>query len=730
MTLSIWRFAHLALALISSLFLLILSVTGVILAVDAVQEKYLPYRVKNFEEITLAQSIPALRDAYTEILQVTVDHNDFVAIEALDEEGNNIHAYIDPLTGEKLGNIIPKSPFIQWTTALHRSLFLKETGRLIVGIVSFLLLLITISGILLVIKRQQGILHFFDKIKKDSFAPFYHVLSGRWLLIPVLMIALTGTIIFLVRLDFFKSENIEIPHKISSSEHLTKELKDIAFFRNTKLTDVEKIEFPFIPDDPTEPFIITLKDRIVSINQINGDILHETKLPYAAVLEKINIDLHSGRTNSIWAIILGIASLNILLFIYTGFAITLKRCRTKIRNKYSSQNAEIVILVGSENGSTISFANKIHQQLLAKGHRSFLTMMNQYVSFPKVRNIFILTSTYGLGDAPSNADKFISLLEKYPQQGKVGFSVVGFGSTAYHDYCAFAQTADKIVEQQPWAVRITNLFTVNDKSSKEFVEWVRHLNHKLSLGLSTSPAAYNPHISGLKKFTVVEKTQATETNPTFKVLLKSRQNFISGDLLAIYPADDHRERLYSIGRKGNYIQLVVKLFPNGLGSGFLHSLTKGQTILGRIMPNPSFHFPKNANQVALIANGTGIAPFLGMISDNTSHIPLRLYAGFRHDNELVQEYRQFAAAEIERQHLSEIHFAFSREQDKQYVMDLIRRDAKYFADLLHNEGKIMICGSLQMQKDVEKVLDQISQSYNNESLSTYKSKKQILTDCY
>jgi sulfite reductase (NADPH) flavoprotein alpha-component len=39
MTLSIWRYAHLALALISSVFLLILSVTGVILAVGAVNEK-------------------------------------------------------------------------------------------------------------------------------------------------------------------------------------------------------------------------------------------------------------------------------------------------------------------------------------------------------------------------------------------------------------------------------------------------------------------------------------------------------------------------------------------------------------------------------------------------------------------------------------------------------------------------------------------------------------------
>src|SRR5690606_19302402 len=136
-------------------------------------------------------------------------------------------------------------------------------------------------------------------------------------------------------------------------------------------------------------------------------------------------------------------------FISTVFAITLKRCRTIIRNKYLSQNAVDIILAWSEIGSTICFAYKIHQQQLAKVHRSFLTMLYQSVSFLKYRNIFILTSTYGLGDAPSNADKFISLLEKYPQQGKVGFSVVGFGSTAYHDYCAFAQTADKIVEQQP-----------------------------------------------------------------------------------------------------------------------------------------------------------------------------------------------------------------------------------------------------------------------------------------
>ena len=142
MTLSIWRYAHLALAILSSAFLLILSVTGVILAYDAIDEKMPSYRVENFENINLAQVLPALSEHYFEVIDVKVDHNDFVMIDAMDEDGNAFQAYIDPLTGKQLGEIKPKSSFIQWTTALHRSLFLKETGRAIVGVVSFLLFLI------------------------------------------------------------------------------------------------------------------------------------------------------------------------------------------------------------------------------------------------------------------------------------------------------------------------------------------------------------------------------------------------------------------------------------------------------------------------------------------------------------------------------------------------------------------------------------------------------------
>src|SRR5690606_14714296 len=134
---------------------------------------------------------------------------------------------------------------------------------------------------------------------------------------------------------------------------------DFPVFRETRLTDVEKIEFPFIPDDPEEWYVLKLKDRELSVNQITGEIAEETRYPYSLLLEKLSLDLHTGRTNAIWAIILGLASLNILFFIYTGFAITFRRTGTKVKNNFNASTAEYVILIGTENGSTLSFAHKI-----------------------------------------------------------------------------------------------------------------------------------------------------------------------------------------------------------------------------------------------------------------------------------------------------------------------------------------------------------------------------------
>ncbi|MEW7399933.1 PepSY domain-containing protein [Elizabethkingia anophelis] len=731
MTLSIWRYAHLTLAILTFSFLIVASSTGVILAYDAAQEKVQPYRVDDFSELNLAQSLPELRKVFPEITEITVDHNQFVTLEGFDQEGKEVKAYINPKTGKILGKPIEKSEFINWVTSLHRSLFLKETGRFAVGIISFLLMLISISGLILIIKRQQGVKHFFDKIKKDFFSQYFHVVSGRLLLIPVLVIAITGTYLFMIRFEFIpkgKNENVVIKKNNDESE---KKIAEFPIFKETKFNNVKKIEFPFIEDEPEEYFVLKLKDREISVNQINGNIVKEEKYPLTTIYDNLSLSLHTGRGSVTWAIILGLASLNILMFIYSGFVITFKRTRNKIRNKHKAEDAEIVILVGSENGSTLGFASHIHSQFNSAGKKSFLTELNHYKVFPKAQHILVFTSTYGLGDAPTNAKHFKNLLPKFPQNQKVKYSVVGFGSKAYDDFCGYAIEIDQLLGEQNWAEPQLALHTVNDRSTTEFAEWAKQWSYETMIPLASAPSLYNQKTPPLKPMKVVGKSEIVEEVTTFKILLKPGHtlSFKSGDLLAIYPDNDHKERFYSIGKVDGAIQLVVKLYENGLGSGFLYKLKEGQEIKARIVKNSEFHLPKKANKVAMISNGTGIAPFLGMIEENSKETEAHLYCGFRRSSKLTKSYEDFAAENIQKGKLTKLNLAYSREEQSQYVMDLVKRDAIFFIDLLTQGGYIMICGALKMQHDLEDLLRDLC-TQQNKNYEDYKANGQILTDCY
>ena len=63
-------------------------------------------------------------------------------------------------------------------------------------------------------------------------------------------------------------------------------------------------------------------------------------------------------------------------------------------------------------------------------------------------------------------------------------------------------------------------------------------------------------------------------------------------------------------------------------------------------------------------------------------------------------------------------------------MDLIQNDRDFFVNLLEEGGVIMICGALQMQLEVEKVLDEVVFVDSLKKCNDYKRKGQIVTECY
>ena len=710
-----WRYAHLALAIIASVFLIVASATGAILAIDAINEKLPPHKAENFDEIRLSETLSALKKTYPELVELTVDANQFVILQGFDNSGNEVNGIVNPLTGEILGEPRKKSEFIQWVTSLHRSLFLHDTGRILVGISAFLLLMIATSGLALLVS-QRGWKVFFKPIRNDNFFPFAHASISRFLLVPIILISGTGAHLTLDRFEVFAAQKTAhqavnpIPTKIRPWESF-----DI--FKSTLLKDVRKIEFPFT-DEPDEYFTVALSDREILIHQQSGEVLGTKREPASKIWQALSFELHTGSIGMVWAGILALCSIGILFFIYSGFAITLKRQRGSSKGA-KAQEAQIVILAGSQTGATHHFAHAIFQQLAGAGHRVYLGSPDDYQTFYKATHLILLTSTYGLGDAPINAGKFLKQLEKHAQNQSLAVSVVGFGSQSYPDFCGFAKKAYKALIQQSWAQMVLPLHTVNEQSVTEFTQWAAAWSQKTGMMLDTAPAVYRGRRIRTTRFTVVEKI---EDDRSFCLVIKpaGTENFTSGDLLAIYPQPQIR-RLYSIGKIGRNIQLIVRNHPGGIGSGFLHRLEPGDVFEAKILPNPDFHLRENLPTV-MVANGTGIAPFLGMATQGRGS---RIYGGFRTAGLLTDFYQKFVS-----QYDAGLKLAFSREGSRLHVTDLVWRDAVFFAAHLKNGGVVMICGSLTMQRDVEDALNAISLKYNKVSLDNYRAAGQILTDCY
>ena len=296
MTISIWRLSHLTLAISSAFFIIIASLTGVILAFESISNKLEPFAVINLKNISISQTLSVLEEKYDDVIQLEIDENNFVSLTIVNKNGSNEIFYVNPKTGEKVGEIIKRKKIYEFATNLHRSLFLKSTGRFLIGLASFLLSLIAITGIILITKRQGGINKFFSKVVKENFNQYYHVVIGKYALIPIVIISLTGVYLSLDRFSL-------LPRDTNLHEN-TSNLKntDLDVFMTTKLDKVKKIEFPF-STDKEDYFLVNLKDKEIAIDQFKKNTISEKKQSISKLGFYYSSLLHTGDGSFLWSII-------------------------------------------------------------------------------------------------------------------------------------------------------------------------------------------------------------------------------------------------------------------------------------------------------------------------------------------------------------------------------------------------------------------------------------------
>lgn len=731
MTLSISRYSHLTLAVTSALFLLMASLSGIILSFEPIVQSVQPFGLGTLEKVTLGQTLSSLESTYDEVLSLEVDADDFVSAAVLTQAGTFEHIYINPLSGEKIGVLQESAPLFTFARNLHRSLFLKSIGRFFVGFVSLLLLLIAFTGLLLLIKRQGGIRRLFSRIEKDTFTLRYHVLLSRWFFIPILVVAATGVFLSAENFSLLPSQSLEHTEaevanggdvSTLSSKHLN--------FDKLPLADVRKVTFPFSKASD-DYFEIALKDRELWVDQYSQIIRSEVNYPWVLMASRMSYILHTGQGSIAWSLVLMLTSFALLFFMYSGFAMTFKRRanRVKAPTVFTTDEAEFIILVGSETGSTYPFATALFNALLASKKKVIIAQLNEYTTYQKAEHLIVLTATYGKGDAPTNARQFEEKLQAINPLTQLNYAVVGFGSLNYPDYCQYAIKLDTLLKQQANFKAIQPLYKINNSSWHAFQDWTRMWSEQT--GISISLKQNQSTIKQTDTFTVLKKT-GVNADATFLIHLKPPKNcsFQSGDLLAIQPKGAEKERLYSIGKQGDEIVLSIKQHQKGACSNYLAQLETNDHFTARIQENSHFHFPKSPQQLIFIANGTGIAPFLGMLQENNKNVETHLFWGGR-TKESFEHYRTTVEGAIAQKRLTSFNPIYSQATPKkEYVQHRILKKADWIAEVLQKGGSIMICGSLNMQQGVVKALEEIVTAKLNTSLTEFEQKKQIKMDCY
>ena len=137
-----------------------------------------------------------------------------------------------------------------------------------------------------------------------------------------------------------------------------------------------------------------------------------------------------------------------------GFITGLKHQSNSINNNIREKNDSetlINILFGTQTGNSESVAEDLSNFALSNGFKTQINALDdiEMNNLSKMKNVAIITSTYGEGEMPDNAQLFWNALSSNtaPQLNNMNYSVLALGDTGYEEFCHAGKLLDTRLEQ-------------------------------------------------------------------------------------------------------------------------------------------------------------------------------------------------------------------------------------------------------------------------------------------
>lgn len=716
------RKLHSLSGLLAALLVVLLSITGAVLSVNPFLERF-QTKVLGSSSISVAELAGKLASRYpgAEQIQRSPSGSIIVYFTDGDRAGADL---INPLTAATIGTY-SSSPITVWVKNLHRSFLLDTPGRVGAGIAALFMLLLAVSGGFLLANRSGGWRHIVRPVQ-GSFTQRLHAQVGRIAVLGLVLSATTGLYMSAVTFELipeYQSAEPAFPDTVNGG--VPASIDTLAALKAISVTELRELVYPY-PEDRNGVYSMTTHQGNGFIDPSTGQLLSYQSYGSMQKLYEFIYMLHTGE--GLWwlGLLLGLSALTVPLVAWTGIQIwwDRKQSAITINNNVAAQLADTVILVGSESNTTWGFAKTLHDALNQAGYLVHTSAMNSLASnYPHAQRLFILTATYGDGDAPASANQFLKRLLQLPDAAELPYAVLGFGDRQFSQFCQFAKETEAALTARGWP-QLLSLETINRQSPQEFARWGDAVARVLDIELTLVHTPTHPRSTTLELTERVDygaEVQAPTAVLRFKApdvsgkgLLNrvmgrtALPHFEAGDLVGILPPGSSVPRFYSLASasRDGVLEICVREHPGGLCSGFLHSLTVGDTIEVFIQLNPGFRLASGKAPIVLIGAGTGIGPLVGFIRHNKAHHPMHLYWGGRCPQSDFL-YEPELNTYLEDKRLTELNAVFSRVDERRYVQDKIALDGEELRRLIAQGAQILVCGGRNMADSVIAALDEV-----------------------
>ena len=423
--------------LVAALLLVVLATSGVVLSVVPALERSAA-TVPAAGELSVADLAERVVAQYPGTEQIERSLSGEVVV-YYNRDGQPGAYLVNPLTGEGIAPYQP-STWLRWVKNLHRSFLMDDVGRMLAGVLAALMVLICLSGTFLLARRLGGWKAMLRPIA-GSGSPRIHAELARFAVIGLLLSALTGSYMSAVRCGLLpEAANTEPSFPAQVSGGTPAPVGSLIALRSVDVNELRELVFPY-PDDPTDVYSLSTTAGSGFVDQSTGELLQYQPRSDGSQFQHWMIRLHTGE--GLWwlGLILGIVALTVPVLSFTGLRIWWQRRSSSIRldESASIEAADAVILVGSEGNTTWGFAKDLQNKLNQAGKKVHCAPMNDLAEhYPKASVLFVLTSTYGDGDAPSSANQFMTRLERFQAGDRLEFAVLGFGDQQFPKFCQYA----------------------------------------------------------------------------------------------------------------------------------------------------------------------------------------------------------------------------------------------------------------------------------------------------